>query len=60
MNACGCPPETFLTLVKDLAHWELELFIMVIFDGLIGMLAWPFIKKHVQHHLDRDRREGVE
>ena len=30
-----------------------------LFDGLIGALAWPFIKKHVGHHLERDKRDGV-
>ena len=53
--------ETFRTLLHDKAHWEFELFVgfleMLVFDGLVGMLAWPFIRKHWQHHLDRDRKE---
>lgn len=56
MDACTCQEhaETFFTLAKDLAHWEFELFLMLVFDGLVGALAWPFIKKHFQHHLKHD------
>ena len=50
-------PETFWTLLQNAAHWEFELFLMVVFDGVIGMLCWPFIKKHVIHHLERDKRD---
>ena len=56
------PPETFWTLLHDAAHWEFEIFLMVIFDGLIGyvgyQLFWPFLRKHWKHHLDRDEREA--
>lgn len=52
-------PETFWTLLHDKAHWEFEMFLMLLFDGLIFGLAWPFICKHVGHHIDRDKREGV-
>ena len=52
--------ETLMDLLRDRAHWEFELILMVIFDGLIGLIIWPFIKKHVQHHLDRDRRDIVQ
>ncbi len=55
-------PETFWTLLHDKAHWEFELFVgfveMLLFDGLIGLLLWPTIKKHWNHHIDRDRKEG--
>ena len=56
-------PETFWTLLHDAAHWEFEVFLMVVFDGVIGYLGfrllWPKIRKHWQHHIDRDNREGI-
>jgi hypothetical protein len=52
-------PETFWTLLHSLGHWEFELFLMVLFDGIIGALAWPFIKRHWEHHLKRDKKEGL-
>ena len=58
-----CPavaPETFWTLLHDLAHWEFELFLMFVFDVVIGLLAWPFIKRHWDHHTDRDKKDGVD
>ncbi len=55
-------PETFWTLLHDAAHWEFEIFLMVVFDGIIGYLGfklfWSFIKKHWNHHLERDEREA--
>ena len=55
------PPETFWTLLHNGPHWEFELFVgfleMVVMDGLIGLLLWPFLKKHWAHHIARDRRE---
>ena len=55
--------ETFWSLLHDRAHWEFELFVglieMLVFDGLIGLLLWPTIKRHWQHHIDRDKREGL-
>lgn len=53
------PPETFWTLLHDRAHWEFEMFLMVIFDVIIGGLAWPFIKRHWNHHAERDAKEGL-
>jgi hypothetical protein len=45
-----------------LAHWEFEIFLMAVFDGLIGAgiigFCWPRIKKHWHHHLERDKAEG--
>jgi hypothetical protein len=55
-------PETFWTLLHDGAHWEFELFVglveTVIFDVLIGLMLWPFVKKHWQHHVERDKLAG--
>jgi hypothetical protein len=50
--------ETFLSLLRDPAHWEFELFLMVVFDGLIGAVLWPWLRKHWVHHTDRDKREA--
>jgi len=57
MTPCGCAPETFWTLLHDRAHWEFEMFLMAIFDGAIGALLWPTIKKHWNHHIARDKKE---
>jgi hypothetical protein len=51
--------ETFWSLLHNAAHWEFEIFLMVIFDLIIGGLAWPFVKKHLLHHLERDKKEGL-
>ena len=48
--------ETFLTLVKDKAHWEFEIFLIFIFDVLIGLLIWPLISKFIIHHKSDDER----
>lgn len=46
-----CPEhETFWNLLRDPAHWEFELFLMALFDGLLFGLLWPRIRKHVNHH----------
>ena len=56
-------PETFSSLLRDKAHWEFELFVgfveMVVFDLLIGVLLWPFLKKHWDHHIARDKESKV-
>jgi hypothetical protein len=57
---CTEAPETFWTLLHDAAHWEFELFLMLVFDGVLGALLWPFVKKHWGHHVERDRKEGVD
>ena len=54
MLPCGEHVETFWTLLGNAAHWEFELFLMVVFDGLVGALAWPFLKKHWRHHVAHD------
>jgi len=57
------PVETFSTLVRDKAHWEFEMFLMALFDGVIGGLItyfiWPKIKEHWAHHKARDKQDGV-
>ena len=53
--------ETFWTLLHNLSHWEFEIFLIIIFDGLIGILIWPQIKKFTKHHkTDDERISGLE
>ena len=48
--------ETFFTLLTDLAHWEFEIFLILIFDVLIGLLIWPWMEKFIIHHKSDDDR----
>ena len=48
--------ETFSTLLSDKAHWEFELFLIFLFDVLIGLLIWPWIKKFIIHHKSDDEK----
>lgn len=53
--------ETFWTLATDLAHWEFELFLIFLFDGLIGLIVWPRIQQFFKHHKsDDDRLDEME
>jgi hypothetical protein len=46
-----CPEhETFWNLLRDSAHWEFEIFLIIVVDGLLMGLLWPFIRKHINHH----------
>lgn len=51
--------ETFWTLLGDPAHWAFEIFLMLLFDGLILGLAWPLLRKHWRHHIARDQRDMI-
>lgn len=53
-----CGQETFWTLLTDKAHWEFELFLIVIFDVIVGAILWPFLKRHWSHHVARDQKDG--
>ena len=57
MNVCSCAEqvETFWTLFQSGPHWAFEIFLMLLFDGLVGAIAWPFVKRHYGHHLQHDR-----
>lgn len=46
--------ETFWTLINNAAHWEFELFLMFIFDVVIGLIIWPLLKKKEMHHQSDD------
>ena len=48
--------ETFWTLLKDPAHWQFELFLILLFDVLIGLLLWPWFRKFVLHHKEDDAK----
>lgn len=48
--------ESFFTLVKDLAHWEFELFLIVIFDVIVGLILWPWVRRYIIHHKSDDER----
>lgn len=50
--------ESFWSLLRDPAHWYFELFLMLLFDVLIGALLWPAIKRHI--HKDVDEAEEHE
>lgn len=53
--------ETFWTLLADPAHWQFELFLIALFDGLIGVLIWPRLKRFFKHHeSDDDRLDTLE
>lgn len=45
-----CERETFWTLLRDVAHWEFEIFLILLIDGLLMGLLWPLIRKHLGHH----------
>jgi hypothetical protein len=46
--------ETFWTLLHNAPHWEFELFLMFIFDFLIGLILWPMVAKFFVHHKSDD------
>lgn len=41
--------ESFWQLLKDPAHWAFEILLIVIFDGIIGLIIWPKIKEILEH-----------
>lgn len=42
--------ETYMELMKDPSHWAFEITLIIIFDVIIGMIAWPLIKRAVLLH----------
>ena len=53
--------ETFFDLLRDPAHWEFEIFLIIVFDVIIGVVIWPFITKALSHHKsDHERLEDLE
>ena len=41
--------QEFIHLLKDPAHWAFEILLIIIFDGIIGLLLWPHIKQFIKH-----------
>jgi hypothetical protein len=48
--------ETFLSLLKDPAHWEMELFLIFIFDIMIGAILLPCFRRATKHHKSDDQK----
>jgi len=49
--------ETFWVLFKSLPHWEFEIFLMIVFDVVIGYFIWGAIKRHI--HKDDKKLEDI-
>lgn len=55
-----CEPETFWTLLHNAAHWQFELFLLVLVDGLLlGLFLpkllqlshrWKTMNRHINQH----------
>ena len=53
--------ESFFDLLKDPAHWEFEIFLIIVFDVIVGVIIWPFLQKALSHHKsDHERLEDLE
>lgn len=48
--------ETFYTLLTDPAHWQFEIFLIILFDVIVGLLLWPYVRKFLLHHKSDDER----
>ena len=48
--------ETFWSLLCDPAHWCFELFLIAVFDGVIGLLLWPWVWRRLRHHESDDEK----
>jgi len=48
--------ETFWTLLSDPNHWLFELMLMLIFDVIIGVIVWPWVKRAFLHHASDDNK----
>lgn len=46
--------ETFFTLLFNAAHWEFEVFLMFLFDFVIGLILWPCVQRFFSHHRSDD------
>ncbi len=48
--------ETFFSLLGNAAHWEFEIFLMFVFDVLIGMVLRQCFKRWTRHHTSDDAK----
>lgn len=46
--------EDFIHIVKSPAHWAFELLLMVLIDGIILGIVWPWIKD-IQDHINKHK-----
>ena len=42
--------DSYVDLITDPAHLLLEATLILVIDVIIGMIAWPFIKKWIKEH----------
>lgn len=42
--------ETFWTLLRDQAHWEFEMFLMLLFDGVLAGL-WQLYRRRRENRI---------
>lgn len=42
--------ETFTELVTDPAHWQFEIFTLIVLDGLFLGLAYPLFRRWLKAH----------
>ena len=49
-------PETFWTLLHDKAHWQFEIFLIVLFDVIVGGALFPFVRYRLLHHESDDEK----
>jgi hypothetical protein len=52
---CQEAPETFLSLLSNAAHWEFEIFLMLLIDGLILGIAMPILKRRWTAHNEQHK-----
>lgn len=56
--------KDFLEILTDPAHWMFEIFLMILFDGLILGLLYPLIKKRIvsaaHREVDAAHHHGVD
>lgn len=48
--------ETFFSLLRSVPHWEFELFLMLLVDGVLGAFLVPLFKRWVSHHKSDDEK----
>lgn len=51
--------ETYWDLLIDKAHLGVEITVSLIENALTVGLTWLAARKHILHHLARDRKEGL-